>query len=101
MIQLTFTLLTKPVKGINNVSCLANKKKLNMIDPHLSHFMPFVNSEETDGEDRLRTQPYDKRDVHFPIVNFAFLCSNIPVAPAYRIYISQLIQYSRACGFLS
>jgi len=63
--------------------------------------MPFVNFEETDGEDRLRTQPYDKRDVNFPIVNIPFLFSNIPVAPAYRIYISQLIQYSRACGFLS
>ena len=34
----------------------------------------------------------------FPIVNFKFKCSNIPAVPAYRVYISQLIQYSRACG---
>ena len=33
------------------------------------------------------------------IVNFTFICSNIPAAPAYGVYISQLIQYSRACGF--
>jgi len=32
----------------------------------------------------------------FPIVNFPFLCSNIPVAPAYGVCISQLIRYSRA-----
>jgi len=28
-----------------------------------------------------------------------FICSNIPAAPAYWVYISQLIRYSRACGF--
>jgi hypothetical protein len=27
-----------------------------------------------------------------------FICSNIPAAPAYRVFISQLIRYSRACG---
>ena len=37
-------------------------------------------------------------DFNFPIVNFPFMCSNIPAAPAYRVYISQLNQYSRACG---
>jgi hypothetical protein len=31
-------------------------------------------------------------------VNFTFICSNIPAAPAYGVYISQLIRYSRACG---
>ena len=35
---------------------------------------------------------------NIPIVNFPFICSNIPVAPAYVVYISQLIRYSRACG---
>jgi hypothetical protein len=33
----------------------------------------------------------------FAIVNFAFLCSNIPLSPAYGVYISQLIRYARAC----
>ena len=42
---------------------------------------------------------YNKRDdFNFPIVNFPFICSNIPAAPAYGVYISQLIQYSRECG---
>ena len=42
---------------------------------------------------------YDKRDeFNFPIVKFPFICSNIPAAPAYGVYISQMIRYSRACG---
>jgi len=42
---------------------------------------------------------YDKRDdFNFPIVNFPFICNNIPAAPAYGVYISQLIRYSRDYG---
>jgi hypothetical protein len=37
-------------------------------------------------------------DFNFPFVNFPFMCSNIPVAPAYGVYISHLIRYSRACA---
>ena len=32
------------------------------------------------------------------VVNFAFICSNIPSAPAYEVYVSQLKRYSRSCG---
>jgi hypothetical protein len=54
---------------------------------------------EVDSERRLRTKHYDKRDYfNFPIVKFPFIYSNIPAAPAYGEYISQLIRYSRACG---
>ena len=62
---------------------------------------------EIDSEGRLRTKLYDKRDdFNFPIVNIPFICSNIPVAPAYGVYIYlsiylsiyQMIRYSRACG---
>ena len=54
---------------------------------------------EIDSEVRLRTKRYDKRDdFNFPIVIFPFICSNIPAAPAYGVYISALIRYSRACG---
>jgi hypothetical protein len=47
---------------------------------------------EIDSEGRLRTKLYDKRDdFNFPIVNFPFICSQIPaVALAYGVYISQL-----------
>ena len=48
---------------------------------------------------KLTTRLYDKRDdFNFPIVNFPFLSSNIPSAPAYGVYISQLICYARACS---
>jgi hypothetical protein len=41
----------------------------------------------------------DKRDdFNFPIVNFPFKCCNIPTAPAYGVYISHMIRYSRASG---
>ena len=47
----------------------------------------------------LRTKLYDKGDdFNFPIVNFPFIGSNIPAAPAYGVYISQLIWYFRVCG---
>jgi hypothetical protein len=54
---------------------------------------------EVDSEGLYRAKLYDKRDnFNFPIVNFPFICSNISAAPAYGVYISQLIRYSRACG---
>jgi hypothetical protein len=54
---------------------------------------------EIDSNYWLRTKPYDKRDdLNFPIVNFPFISNNIPAAPAYGVYISQLIRYSRACA---
>ena len=48
---------------------------------------------EIDSEGRLRTKLYDRRDdFNFPIVNFPFMCSNIPEAPTYGVYIFQLIR---------
>jgi hypothetical protein len=42
---------------------------------------------EIDAGGKLNTKLYDKRDdFNFPIVNFPFLCSNIPAAPAYGVY---------------
>jgi hypothetical protein len=50
-----------------------------------------------DSHGRLTTSLYDKRDdFDFAIVNFPFLCSNIPLSPACGVYISQLIRYARA-----
>ena len=51
---------------------------------------------EIDNQGRMNTILYDKRDdFSFLIVNFPFLCSNIPIVPAYGIHISKLILYSR------
>ena len=52
---------------------------------------------EIDKDSRLRVMIYDKRDeFNFDIVNFPFLCGNIPQSPSYGVYISQLIRYARA-----
>ena len=50
-----------------------------------------------DNFHRLQVKLYDKRDdFNFDIVNFPFLSSNIPQSPAYGVFVSQLIRYSRA-----
>ena len=43
----------------------------------------------------LSTRLYD---FNILIVNFPFLSSNIPSAPAYGVYVSQLFLYARACS---
>ena len=54
---------------------------------------------EIDNRERLSAKLFDKRDdFSFAIINFPFLCGNIPAAPAYGVLISQLVRYSRACG---
>ena len=48
------------------------------------------------------TEVYDKRDdFNFDIVNFPYMCSNIPAKPTYGVYISQLIRICRICDTYS
>ena len=59
---------------------------------YLDYYLYIDNGKRT-------TRLYDKRDdFNFPIVNFPFLSSNIPSAPAYGVYVSQLIRYARTCS---
>ena len=52
-----------------------------------------------DKNNNITTKLYDKRDAFgFHIVNFPFMSSNIPSAPAYGVYTSQLIRYARCCS---
>ena len=54
----------------------------NYLDLHL----------EIDQSDKLYCCLYDKRDdFDFPVVNFPFLCGNIPASPAYGGFVSQLV----------
>jgi hypothetical protein len=49
-------------------------------------------------KDRLTTTLYGKHnEFTFVTVKLRILCSNIPLSPAYGVYISQLILYARAC----
>ena len=48
------------------------------------------------------TEVYDKKDnFNFNIVNYPFMCSNIPARPTYGVHISQLIRINRICDKLN
>ena len=52
-----------------------------------------------DKNNNKTTKLNDKRDAFgFHFVNFPFMSSNIPSAPAYGVYASQLIRYARCCS---
>ena len=42
-------------------------------------------------------QPIRQTRFSFRTANFPFICGNILLGPAYRVFISQLIRYARAC----
>jgi hypothetical protein len=72
-------------------------EKKDTTDPDLSTSFLDLHL-EIDSAGRLRTKLYDKRDdFNIPIVSFGFIRSTFPAA-AYGVYISQMIEYSRACG---
>lgn len=44
------------------------------------------------------TSLYDKRkDFNFKIVNYPFLCGNVPKRPSYGVFLSQVVRFSRVC----
>ena len=52
-----------------------------------------------DKSNKITTKLYDKRDAFgLHIVNFPFMSSNIPSAPAYGVYASQLIRCAHCCS---
>ena len=51
------------------------------------------------NSNNITAKLYDKRDMFgFHIVNFPLMSSNIPSAPAYGVYASQLIHYASCCS---
>ena len=49
-------------------------------------------------ERELKFKLYDKRDeFQFNIVNYPHMDSNIPIGPAYGVYVSRLIAFARVC----
>ena len=52
-----------------------------------------------DKSNNITTKLHDKRDAFdLHIVNFPFMSNNIPSAPAYGVYASQLIRYAHCCS---
>ena len=59
----------------------------------------FLDIEIEKEEKVFITRTYDKRDAFpFAIVNYPDLGGNIPPRPAYGVFISQIIRYSRTCS---
>jgi hypothetical protein len=77
------------ILSIKNSSMLKISVSENFLD--LSHWA-WNKGYHRYSEGRLRTKLYNKRDdFNFPIVNFPFICSNIPAASVYGGYIVNLV----------
>ena len=62
-----------------------------------THFVNFLNLCQRIHNIQITTCLCDKRDdLNFYIVNFPFLSSNIPSSPAYGVFVSRLVRYSRS-----
>ena len=60
-----------------------------ILSPHLIYPNELELKDTTDSR--------KSASIVFPIVNFPFISTNIPAPPAYIIYMSQFIRYSRVC----
>ena len=60
--------------------------------------LPYLDVSISICHGKFVTEVYDKRDnFNFNIVNYPFMCSNIPARPTYGVYVSQLIRINRIC----
>ena len=60
---------------------------------------PFFDLGLSITNDIVISRVYDKRDdFNFEIVNFPFLDGDVPRAPSFGVYISQLIRFARVCS---
>ena len=70
------------------------KAKESLLESSVASYLDLL-----DKSNNITTKLYDKRDAFgFYIVNFLFMSSNIPSAPAYGVYASQLIRYAHCCS---
>ena len=80
------------IKSMGNLSSQCNKN----IKVKLASYLDLHS--EIDGKRKQLTKLKDKRkDFSFRIVNFPFICGNMPSAPAYGFFISQFLHYARVC----
>jgi hypothetical protein len=83
--------------GLNNSQFHSYVDSIYPNELEIKFYICFVFRCNTNG--KITSQLYYKLDdFYFSIVNFPYLCSNIPASPAYGVYISQLIRYARACS---
>ena len=76
---------------------LKNKTAIFLVADLVTWPNPLISVTHVNG--KYSTAVYDKRDYFsFKIVNFPYLCSNIPSRPAYGVYIFQLVRIARICS---
>jgi hypothetical protein len=78
-------------KGTLSTSHLQNKDQKEKRNPEKTNKMGFFYGK------RLKIK-HKCDDLTFLVVNFHSISSNIPAAPAYIVYISQLIHYFMVCA---
>ena len=99
-ILMTLYVLTTRILNCQSISDIY-PKELKKTNTSPRKF-PFLDLDITITSNQFITKVYDKReDFNFDIVNFPHLDSNIPNTPAYGVFISQLIRYSRICSDFS
>ena len=60
--------------------------------------LPYLDVSISVRHGKFVTEVYDKRDnFNFNVVNYPFMCSNIPARSTIGVYISQLIRINRIC----
>ena len=81
-------------RGKSVAQSLGYLKPLKALDTH-------VNKEDKRKLSDLEGAPQNGYVFGFHTVNFPFMSSNIPSAPAYGVYESQLVRYARCCSSYS
>ena len=95
------TLSLSIIKGSRNSSLIFTPKELTISETtesaSVASYLDLLFT--GDKSNNITTKLFDKCDAFgFHIVNFPFMSSNIPSAPAYVIYAPQLIRYTHCCS---
>ena len=95
------TLSLSIIKDLSSSFLIFTPKNSQFLKPqNLLQLLPtFIRDQKSSN---ITTKLCDKRDAFgFHIVNLPFMSSNIPSAPAYGVYASQLIRYTCCCSYYS
>lgn len=74
---------------------------LSINKPKVGDYLDVIYPSELEIKDTTESSNLDLLlNIDKGIVNFQFLSSDIPISPAYGVYFSQLIRYSRASALM-